>query len=48
MIESESSPSVGHREVAEIMIDPTTDCPETTISRMGKVRISAYVTEAAA
>lgn len=42
MIDPESSPSAGHREVARIMVDPTPERPETTISRLSEERITAY------
>lgn len=45
---TESSPSLGWREVERIMVDPTPERPETTIARMSKARISAYVTEVTA
>lgn len=44
----ESSPSAGWLEVERVMVDPTPEHPETTISRMGEARISAYVTEVVA
>lgn len=45
---SENSPSAGWREVEQGMVDPTPERPETTIARMSKARISAYVTEVTA
>lgn len=42
---SGSSPSTGHREVARIMIDPTPERPESTISRLSEEQINAYAEE---